>query len=219
MYFDLYEEVFDKTSNNITDCHTIRPGYKPERSSIYQEKDTSREGSFMNKTKERQSLQRSSKKDDHFTHKEKATSRQRSHSKDSNDDFTYPNKPNSHNCIQNVNVDQSKSSDNQTQTQYSNDTTNTNSGDNDGAFVSEPVLCNTMTSQPVVIDQILTSNELDLNTFIGDNRADPIVSSIEKSLSSSTKKPKVAANIFEAKRLMKIRKQIDLEHQKKIGNN
>lgn len=73
-------------------------------------------------------------------------------------------------------------------------------------------------SQPVVIDQILTGNELDLKTFIGENRDDPVVSSIEQTLAKNVvKKPKLAANIFEAKRLMRIRKQIELSNQKKIG--
>lgn len=72
-------------------------------------------------------------------------------------------------------------------------------------------------TQPVVIDQILSGNELDLKSFIGENRSDPVVSSIEQSLGREIKKPKVAANIFEAKRLVKIRKQIELNNQKKLG--
>lgn len=72
---------------------------------------------------------------------------------------------------------------------------------------------------PVVIDQILTGNELDLKTFIGENRDDPVVSSIEQSLGVNVKKPKIAANIYEAKKMMKMRKQIELNNQKKIGNS
>lgn len=173
-------------------------------------KDKHRENTFVNHPKQRSDLQRSSQKDDHFTHKGKLTSRQRSHSKDSNDGFTYPNKQNS-----NINVNQSND---QPYSQYSSETTNAEPKDNHGAAVSERLLCTTLASHPVVIDQILTGNELDLKSFIGENRADPIVSSIEKSLSTNAKKPKVAENIHEAKRLMKVRKQIELEFQKKIGN-
>lgn len=160
-----------------------------------------------------QSLSRSSKKDDHFTHKGKATARQRSHSKDSNDGFTYPNKAEQSN-VQNVN--QSKSTNEQAYTQCSNEAANVEPTE---AAASELHLCNNFTSQPVVIDQILVGNDLDLKTFIVKNRDDPIVSSIEEDIKSThAKKPKVAENIFEAKRLSKVRKQIELRYQKKIGN-
>lgn len=164
----------------------------------------------MDKANHPTDLQRSSKQDDHFTHKGKLTSRQRSHSKDSNDGFTYPIKQNS-----NTNANQSND---QTYTEYSTETTSTAPEDNHSATVSERILSETLASHPVVIDQILTGNELDLKSFIGENRADPVVSSIEKSLSTNDKKPKIAANIYEAKQLMKVRKQIELRVQKKIGN-
>lgn len=71
--------------------------------------------------------------------------------------------------------------------------------------------------QPIVIDQILTVGELDLKSFIGVNKNDPIVSSIGKSLEKKTKVPKMAANVFEARKLMKVRRKIEMTHQKKIG--
>lgn len=75
-----------------------------------------------------------------------------------------------------------------------------------------------MSTQPVVVDQILTSNELNLEQFIDVNRDDPIVSSMGESLNehAKIKRPKVAANIHEARKLMKVRKQIDRDEQKKI---
>lgn len=168
-------------------------------------------------TQKSQSVSRSSKKDDHFTHKGKATARQRSHSKDSNDGFTYPNKQNSHSDIQTININQSKSSNEQAYTQNSDETTEAEPED-----VSEPLVSTNITSHPVLIDRLLVGNDLDLKSFIVENRADPIVSSIaneieEDIISTNAKKPKVAENIFEAKRLMKIRKQIELRFQKKIG--
>lgn len=155
-----------------------------------------------------QSLSRTSKKDDHFTHKGKATARQRSHSKDSNDGFTLPNKT-EHSNIQNIN--QSKSSNEQAYTECSNEAANVEP-------TTEQLLTNNITSHPVVIDQILIGNDLDLKSFIVENRDDPFVSNIEKDIiSTKKKKPKVAENIFDAKRLIKVRKQIDLRYQKKIG--
>lgn len=73
-----------------------------------------------------------------------------------------------------------------------------------------------MTTQPVCVDQILTGNELNLELFIGENRNDPVVSSIEQSLESNVKKPKLAANIFEARKLAKVRKEIERNNQKKL---
>lgn len=71
-------------------------------------------------------------------------------------------------------------------------------------------------TKPVVVDQILAGNELNLEVFIGENRDDPVVSSIEQTLEQEVKKPKVAANIFEAKRLSKIRKEIERNKRKKL---
>lgn len=73
-------------------------------------------------------------------------------------------------------------------------------------------------TQPVVVDQILTGSELNLELFIGENRSDPVVSSIERTLSNQAKvkKPRVAANMFEARKLMKVRKQIKRKEEKQI---
>lgn len=73
-----------------------------------------------------------------------------------------------------------------------------------------------LTTKPVVVDQILAGNELNLEVFIGENRDDPVVSSIEQTLEQEVKKPKVAANIFEAKRLSKVRKEIERNKWKKV---
>lgn len=167
---------------------------------------------FKNQREQKsQSLSRTSEKDDHFTYKGKATARQRSHSKDSNDGFALLNKA-EHSNMQNLN--QSKSSSEQTYTQCSNEKANT-----EPTEATEELLTNNIKSHPVVIDQMLIGNDLNLKTFIVENRDDPIVSSIEKDiLSTNKKKPKMADNIFEAKRLTKVRKKIDLQYQKRIGN-
>lgn len=73
-----------------------------------------------------------------------------------------------------------------------------------------------LTTQPVVVDQILTGNDLNLELFIGENRDDPVVSSIEQSLEHEVRKPKFAANFNEARKLAKVRKEIDRTRQKKI---
>lgn len=188
-----------------------------------------------NKQKDRTESHRSS------CHKDKATSRQRSRSKDSNDGFAHPNMQNSHNYNENniVNQNQSTASsskeDDHVSTSSTSEGTTTNANDpkqstdvSDGIQSPENHQLKPMhqyvepeksivSSAPVVIDQILTGNELDLKSFIGDNRDDPVVSSIEQSLEMKEKKPKVADNFEEAKRLMKIRKQIELKNQKQLG--
>lgn len=205
--FGLCGEIFNKKSSYTIECNTQKPEYRPNQS-----------------PSKRPDSQQSSKKDDHFTHKGKVNSRQRSHSKDSNDDFENKREWQQNSCGNNEpcgnnEVNQSKSSDDKRNNQqYSSETTNTEPDDNEEAAVSEPFSGTVVTSHPIVIDQILTGSELDLKSFIGENRSDPIVSSIAKSLSTNAKKPKLAANISEAKRLMKVRKQIDLQYQKKIGN-
>lgn len=73
-----------------------------------------------------------------------------------------------------------------------------------------------MATQPVCVDQILTGKELNLEVFIDENRDDPVVSSIEQTLEPAIRKPKVAANIFEARKLSKKRKEMELDKQKKV---
>lgn len=187
-----------------------------EKSSMVAETD----GKANEKLTQVKSAQKSqsSKKDDHFTHKGKSSARQRSHSKDSNDGFTNPNKQN---CTMQptINTNQSRSSNEQayTPTNGGDKTTNAGASDAESLFrnqSSHPVGI----GSPVVIDQILVGNELDLKSFIVENRADPIVSSMEADIiSSNVKKPRLAENMAEAKRLIKVRKQIELRYQKKIG--
>lgn len=70
---------------------------------------------------------------------------------------------------------------------------------------------------PIVVDQILTGNEINLELLIGQQNIDPVLTTIQQSLvSSALKKPKVASNIFEAKRLMKVRKQMEREEKKRV---
>lgn len=73
-----------------------------------------------------------------------------------------------------------------------------------------------LTTQPVVVDQILSGHELNLESFIDENRDNPLICSIERTLQAKVKKPKMAANIHEARKLMKVRKKIDREEQKKV---
>lgn len=169
-------------------------------------------------------------------HKDKVTSRQRSRSKDSNDGFAHPNMQSSFSC----NIISQSTTNNQTDANISNEDEPDSSQSRTNAIdpnFSKDNLCPVslienqslrfysenkkviQNPQPVVIDQILAGNELDLNSFIGKNRYDPIVSSIEQSLGTREKVPKVAENLFEAKRLMKIRKQIELSNQKKLGRS
>lgn len=171
-----------------------------------------------------------SENDDHYTHREKAILRQRSKSKDSNDGFTRSNvnfvsssseqskskNPSSKRCTDNTekNVSNSISKDNLKQWNSSPNLSRDHSKLYSDHTEDEKVL---LLTQPVVIDQILHGNDLDLESFIGKNRNNPIVSSIEKSLSRKIKIPKMAENVFEAKRMMKIRKQIELSNQKRIG--
>lgn len=76
-------------------------------------------------------------------------------------------------------------------------------------------------TKPVVVDQILSGTELNLELFMGgqqQNLDDPVISQIERTLQSQNKvkKPKVADNYFEARKLQKVRKQIERGEQKQL---
>lgn len=159
--------------------------------------------------------------DDHFTHKGKPLGRQRSHSKDSNDGSTFTNAASS---IKENSTDVEKQSTQNVSNENNSNVSQpgsercmakTSSSQNQRIVELNEII--TPHQQPIVIDQILTVSELDLDTFIGENKDDPIVTSIEKTLESKLILPKTAANVFEAKKLTKIRRQIDLSNQKKIG--
>ncbi|XP_055307500.1 biorientation of chromosomes in cell division protein 1-like 1 [Sitodiplosis mosellana] len=151
--------------------------------------------------------ERSSRKDDHSTHKG-PTSRQRSRSKDSNDGCG----SSSHN---ESNINEQSTTNNRTNNISSKESEHVTSqySSSEDTYREQVIIPN---SQPVVIDQILTGNELDLTSFIGENRDDPVLSSIKQTFEQKIMKPKVAANIAEAKRLTKIRKQIERCNQKKL---
>lgn len=181
--------------------------------------------STSSQKKKNSNRERSSKKDDHSTHKGKITSRQRSRSKDSNDGFTHSNIQSSSNHY----INDQSTSNNQTSNRTSEHVTSHSTSEHTTDELNRSVYSLNAneyqqskqeiipSSQPVVIDQILTGNELDLTSFIGENRDDPVLSSIKQSLETKMKKPKMAENMFEAKKLMKIRKQIELSNQKKLG--
>lgn len=75
--------------------------------------------------------------------------------------------------------------------------------------------------QPMVADQILsTEDNMDLKLLLGEKQLcgdETTLGKIQQSLSvlkNKTKKPKIASNLIEARRLMKIRKQIEREEKK-----
>lgn len=80
------------------------------------------------------------------------------------------------------------------------------------------------TQLPVVVDdQILNGcQEINLEMLISQETSDPVLSSIQQTLSelhgsgARSKKPKVASNIFEARKLMKVRKQIERDEKKRM---
>lgn len=185
-------------------------------------------------------------KDDHASCKEKPIPRKRSRSKDSNDGSTKPSNglrnafdpTNSTSTNQSTSAttqesgtDQQTTSEQQTTSRhlypistdkksieticssFSLNTTATTTAATD-AEENDFVL----TTQPVVVDQILSGNELNLESFIDEHRDNPLIASIERTLAdhAKVKKPKVAANFHEARKLMKLRKQIDREEQKKL---
>lgn len=180
----------------------------------------------------------SAKKDDHSSCKEKPSSRQRSRSKDSNDGSASgtPNNPESNAVTNSQTAANAQSGDNQTSEQQKISTNSSPISQSDSTEARDPSPAYSftippapiqdpekdddfvMTTQPIVVDQILAGGELNLEMFIDENRGESIVSSIEFTLADKAKikKPKVAANIHEARKLMKIRKQIDREEQKKI---
>lgn len=94
----------------------------------------------------------------------------------------------------------------------------TSSTDSDDNFVP--------TSAPVVVDQILIGNDINLEMLMETNNMlpgemDPVMASmLQQSLSDDSemkiKKPKVASNIFEARKLMKVRKQMERDKKKRL---
>lgn len=93
----------------------------------------------------------------------------------------------------------------------------TSSTDSDDNFVP--------TSAPVVVDQILIGNDINLELLMEtDNmqsgEIDPVMSMMQQSLSDDgemkIKKPKVASNIFEVRKLMRVRKQMENEKKKRL---
>lgn len=174
-------------------------------------------------------------KDDHTSHKIKAMPRRRSRSKDSNDGSGNPsnglrNAPNysistiqsTSNPAQESGTDQQISSEQQTMLMDLNAVSATEkaSSTSNAATISVDAAENdfVFATQPVVVDQMLSGNELNLESFIDENRDNPIFSSIERTLAdhAKIKKPKIAANVYEARKLMKVRKQIDRDEQKKL---
>lgn len=173
-------------------------------------------------------------KDDHASHKGKLMSRKRSSSKDSNDGSA--NQPSG--TFPPV-IHHSASTD-QTTTVTSHESGQSHQQQTTSATHSSPCSASSLnattthsfppittdvadndfvlTTQPVVIDQILSGQELNLESFVDENRDNPLISTIEQTLAdhARVKKPKVAANIHEARKLMKVRKRIDREEQKKL---
>lgn len=189
-----------------------------------------------------------SKKDDHYTHKDKSGPRQRSRSKDSNDgnhrlsqpSMAVPAQPCADQAAASSTAIEKAEAGSSTKepqpiashaaiagtSEAEASVTDTNkldieinklrsdaaqmptSSQEDGKFV--------MVTQPVRVDQILSGKELNLGIFIDENRDDPVVSSIEQSLELTAKKPKLAANMLEARRLAKVRKEMELDEQKKV---
>lgn len=93
----------------------------------------------------------------------------------------------------------------------------TSSTDSDDNFVPA--------SAPVVVDQILIGNDINLEMLMEANSTpagemDPVMSMLQQSLSDDSemkiKKPKVASNIFEARKLMKVRKQMERDKKKRL---
>lgn len=82
------------------------------------------------------------------------------------------------------------------------------------------------TSAPVVVDQILIGSDINLEMLMETNsepvdEINPVMSMLQKSMSEddhqmNIKKPKVASNIHEARKLMKVRKQIEREKKKRL---
>lgn len=139
--------------------------------------------------KEHSIRERSSKKGDHPSHK-RTISRQRSNSKDSNQDSKEPG----HLTNPNELID-------------TNNTLN----------VKEQI--STTDSSPVD-NQIFSGKEIDLTIFDGEGRNDRVLPSIKQTLgkqSSQNVHPKITANMIETKRLTKFQKRIESGNRKSLG--
>ncbi|XP_055586653.1 biorientation of chromosomes in cell division protein 1-like 1 [Uranotaenia lowii] len=87
---------------------------------------------------------------------------------------------------------------------------------------TDPSSLVTLVTQPVVVDQMLTNgDDMDLELLIGEKQLvgdESSLVTIQKGLDTvknKVRKPKIASNFNEARKLMKVRKHIDREEKKK----
>ncbi|XP_059614446.1 biorientation of chromosomes in cell division protein 1-like 1 [Phlebotomus argentipes] len=181
--------------------------------------DKHRSSSQKKKPKEESS---SKKKDDHSSQREKQSEKRRSTDRDSNDGNSGPkpssasSQPASGTGGESTNSSVSNSpqnSDTQTKQEAAAPPSDqlASSGDSGEKVV--------MQTKPIIVDQILTANsEINLQMIVNRASNDPTLAKIEELAKKSLakKKPKIASNFKEAKRLMKMRKKIDLESKKNM---
>lgn len=233
------------SSKNYKENEKFRPDTKHRHSSSSSSKHGSKHSESK---KSRSDSHRSSshrEKDDHASHREKAPPRKRSRSKDSNDGSANFNNGarNGLASTKTARTDQTTTQGQQNSKEQQQTPTHSTAvmqlnecnSANEHRFACSPSSSNAamndlpfavsvaendfmLTTQPVVVDQILSGSELNLESFIDENRDNPLVSSIERTLANhaKVKKPKVAANIHEARKLMKLRKEMDRNEQKQL---
>lgn len=179
--------------------------------------------------------------DDHASHHEKSIERRRSTDRDSDDGSGERGKPASANQQTEVSSVNSSAITNSTssssfsssgssctdehekreatsvQQNAADSNVHTSSTDSDDNFLPA--------SAPVVVDQMLIGNEINLEMLMETNDlltggTDPVMTMLQKSVSDDSemqrKKPKVADNIHEARKLMKVRKQMEREKKKRL---
>lgn len=234
----------DKKRDSGDGSKSIRPHHKNESSTQKKRDDSDRSRkSSDGKSPKKGEKSNESNDDDHSAYREKPIDRRRSTDRDSNDGQSNPGSSSSLNrAVDSASVSSTLSAKNSANTSPSmsadaSQQANEKNAKTDEAKesyempsihdINHPMFLQPNSTEseedfvlptlPIVVDQILTGNEINLELLIGQKNIDPVLTTIQQSLvSSALKKPKVASNFFEAKRLMKVRKQMEREEKKRI---
>lgn len=235
----------DKKRDSGDSSKSVRPQNKNESAQNKRDDSDKSRKSSDGKSPKKGEKSNGSNNDDHSAYREKPIDRRRSTDRDSNDGQSNPGSSSSINrAVDSASVGSTLSSKNSANTSPSmsadaskQPTNETNAKTDDAKVIADempsihdvnhPMFLQPNSTEseedfllptlPIVVDQILTGNEINLELLIGQNNIDPVLTTIQQSLVSSVlKKPKVASNFYEAKRLMKVRKQMERDEKKRI---
>ncbi|GAB0092891.1 hypothetical protein DMENIID0001_079410 [Sergentomyia squamirostris] len=217
--------VLQIVETDTVDSGDLTQAEKSKRSSSHKSssrRDEKKRDSHRRHHKSSSRDKKSSKKDDHSSQREKHQEKRRSADRDSNDGSTGPKPPSS--------TPSSGSEATASQSTAPASAGESSSTSSANAPVSTAAVAPsssadsatekvTLATRPIIVDQILTANsEINLQLIVNHSSNDPTLAKIEELAKKSLarKKPKIASNFQEAKRMMKMRKKIDLESKKNM---